>query len=109
MARFKTLLQLVPLVAASSLASVASVHAQSPDATAPINCSTAEGDIRALTAEADYAKNHELSEAFALIPAGALLGILTGTEGKKLEMLSPEYQRRINERISEINEKCNLP
>ncbi|MEM8958864.1 MAG: hypothetical protein AAGC86_13755 [Pseudomonadota bacterium] len=76
--------------------------------TTPINCSTAEGDIRALNSEKEYARSHRLAEASAIIPAGALLGIATGTEGEKLEMLSPEYERRIDARIAEIKETCGL-
>jgi len=74
--------------------------------TTPINCATSEGDIRALRAEQEFARTHQLQNAFALVPAGALLGIATGTQQKKLEMLSPEYQQRIDARVAEIERTC---
>lgn len=74
----------------------------------PVNCATAEGDIRALKSEKQYAQTHQLENATALVPAGALLGLLNGTENKKLEMLSPDYQQHIDTRISQIKKTCGL-
>lgn len=85
----------------------ASAQADIPE-TGPVNCATAEGDIRALNAEKEYAKSHELESAAALTPAGALLGLMTGTENKKLEMLSPDYQEHIDARIEKIRTTCGL-
>lgn len=96
------------LACALALALFGAGTAHAEGETTPVNCSTAEGDIRALNSEKEYAKSHRLAEASAIIPAGALLGIATGTEGKKLEMLSPEYEKRIDERIAEIQETCGL-
>ncbi len=88
-----------------TLAGVA--HAADDDpVTHPINCSTAEGDIRALNAEKEHAKKQGLLNVAAITPAGALLGLATGTEGKRLEMLTGDYQKKIDERIAAINAKC---
>lgn len=98
----------VGLAATSALAQSQDSSTGLVDDTAPINCATAEGDIRALNAEKEYAKNHALENASALVPAGMLLGILTGTESKKLQMLSPEYTKHIDIRIAEIEKKCRV-
>ncbi|MEM9633613.1 MAG: hypothetical protein AAGA50_19930 [Pseudomonadota bacterium] len=82
--------------------------AQSDPAAQPINCSTAEGDIRALNSEKEYARRQQVRDVTAIIPAGALLGIVTGTERKKLQMLSGEYVRKIDGRIAEIKRQCGL-
>lgn len=91
---------------ALALAGGAAAHAEGE--TAPVSCATAEGDIRALNSEKEYAESHRLQEASAIIPAGALLGIASGTEKEKLQMLSPEYIERIDARIAEIETTCGL-
>lgn len=97
-----------PLVAVAQTQSAQANDDGIPAATAPINCATAEGDIRALNGEKDYAKTHRLQEATALVPSGMLLGIVTGTESKKLQMLSPEYTKHIDARIAAIEAKCGI-
>lgn len=88
-----------------ALAGVA--HASDNDPAAyPINCATAEGDIRALNAEKEHAKKQELLNIAAVTPAGALIGLATGTENDRLQMLTGDYQKKIDERIAAINAKC---
>lgn len=76
--------------------------------TTPVNCSTAEGDIRALNSEKQYAQSHRPLEVASLTPAGALLGLATGTEEKRLKMLAPEYITRIDARIDDIKTTCGV-
>lgn len=97
-----------PLIGIAVLAGLGASAQAAPPEASPVSCATAEGDIRALTAEKDYAKSHALESAAALTPAGALLGLATGTERKKLQMLSPEYQKRIDARIALIRSTCGL-
>lgn len=78
------------------------------DQAVPINCATAEGDIRALSSEKKYAQDQVVRNVASVTPAGALLGIVTGTEGKRLEMLSGDYEKKIDERIQAIEETCGL-
>ena len=101
------------LTAAMVVASMAAgfggaVSAQSDPMTHPINCATAEGDIRALNAEKEHAKDHQLRNITAIIPAGALLGIIKGDEKQKLQMLSGDYEKKIDERIAATKAECNL-
>ncbi|MEM1362667.1 MAG: hypothetical protein AAGF94_13275 [Pseudomonadota bacterium] len=74
----------------------------------PINCATAEGDIRALNSEKKYAQDQVVRNVASVTPAGALVGIVTGTEGKRLEMLSGDYEKKIDERIQAIQDACDL-
>lgn len=99
----------IPTLAATLTFGIATTgFAQSDPAAQPINCSTAEGDIRALNSEKEYARRQQVRDVTAIIPAGALLGIVTGTERKKLQMLSGEYVRKIDERIAEIKRQCGV-
>ncbi|SLN31090.1 hypothetical protein ROA7450_01374 [Roseovarius albus] len=76
--------------------------------THPINCATAEGDIRALKAEKKHAQDQIVRNVASITPAGALLGLITGTEGKRLQMLTGEYEKKIDARIAETESQCNI-
>ncbi|WP_050603501.1 hypothetical protein [Ruegeria sp. 6PALISEP08] len=74
----------------------------------PVNCATAEGDLRAIAAEKKHAEDKQLESVAAITPAGALLGLVTGTEQKHLQMLSGDYIKQLDARAAEIKETCNL-
>ncbi len=74
----------------------------------PINCATAEGDLRAIAAEKKHAEDKQLESVAAITPAGALLGLVTGTEGKRLQMLSGDYIKQLDARSAEIKAKCDV-
>jgi hypothetical protein len=74
----------------------------------PINCATADGDIRVLKSEKTHVAQQIVEGVTALFPAGAVLGILTGTEGTKLRVAVGEYDRAIDKRIAEIKKECNV-
>ncbi len=107
---FKTKRKTCALVIASALFSAGTVSAvaSSDPMTQPINCATAEGDIRALKAEKKHAQDQKLRNVASITPAGALLGIVTGTEGKRLQMLTGEYEKKIDARISETEAQCDV-
>ncbi len=74
----------------------------------PVNCATAEGDLRAIEAEKKHAEDKQVESVAAITPAGALLGLVTGTEGKRLQMLSGDYVKALNDREAEIKSTCGL-
>ncbi len=74
----------------------------------PVNCATAQGDLRAIAAERKHAQDQQLESVVALTPAGALLGLIAGNENKKLEMLSGDYVDQLNQRGAEIKSTCGL-
>jgi hypothetical protein len=73
----------------------------------PVNCATAEGDLRAIASEKKHAEDKQLESIAAITPAGALLGLVTGTEQKRLQMLSGDYVKQLDARAAEIKETCN--
>lgn len=95
------------LVGLTMVAMSGTAQAQTDPMTRPVNCPTADGDLRALNAEKAHAQSLQLLNITAVTPAGALLGLITGTETKKLEMLTGEYEQKIDARIAEIKKKCN--
>ena len=49
-----------------------------------------------------------VSGATAIAPAGLALGIVTGTEGDKLEVATGNYNTQIDRKIAEIKAGCGL-
>lgn len=62
----------------------------------PVNCATAEGDIRVLKSEKAHVGEQILKGVTAITPAGFVLGMVTGTEKKKLEIASGDYNKKID-------------
>jgi hypothetical protein len=44
----------------------------------------------------------------AIVPAGAVIGIITGTESGKFKVASGDYNKMIDQKIAEIKSTCNL-
>lgn len=74
----------------------------------PINCATAEGDLRALEHEKTHVAGQIAEGVTAIVPASLVVGILTGTEGTKMRVATGEYNKMIDKRIAEIKAKCNI-
>jgi hypothetical protein len=75
---------------------------------APVDCRTAEGDVRVLQQEKAHVVQRIVEGATAITPAGIVLGILTGTEGTKLRVAVGEYNQMIDERIALIQSTCGV-
>ena len=74
----------------------------------PINCATAEGDIRMLMHEKAHVTDEIASGATAVFPAGAVVGIVSKTEGTKLKVATGDYNKMIDKRIAEIKAQCGV-
>ncbi|WP_235216099.1 hypothetical protein [Ruegeria halocynthiae] len=94
------------LLAAVVVANAASAETQADRH--PVNCATADGDLRAIAAEKKHAQDQQVESVVSILPAGALLGLITGTENKRLSMLSGDYVKALDDRADEIKTKCNI-
>jgi hypothetical protein len=74
----------------------------------PINCATAEGDLRALQSEKANVAQQIAAGVSSIVPAGLVLGLVTGTEGTKMSVATGDYDKMIDQRIAEIKQKCNV-
>jgi hypothetical protein len=74
----------------------------------PINCATAEGDIRMLQHEKSHVTDQILQGVSAISPAGAVVGFAQGTEGTKTKVATGEYNKMIDKRIAEIKAHCGI-
>jgi hypothetical protein len=98
------------VVAFSMLAACSPISQQAQqDLAKPINCATAEGDIRVLQSEKAHALTQIASGVTALSPAGAVLGVASGTETAKLQVASGEYNQMIDRKIADIKRTCRIP
>jgi hypothetical protein len=78
------------------------------DEPAPVNCSTAQGDLRLLHHEKANVAERMAEGITAIYPAGLVVGVLTGTEGTKLKVAIGEYDKAIDARIAQIEETCGI-
>ena len=76
--------------------------------TMPINCATAEGDIRLLQHEKAHVTDQIAAGVTAIVPAGAIVSLASGQEGEKLKIGTGDYNRRIDARIAEIKQQCGV-
>ncbi len=74
----------------------------------PINCATAEEDIRVLESEKASVGKQIALGVTSITPVGAALGILTMSELTKLEIGVGYYNRKIDERIAAMKAHCGL-
>jgi hypothetical protein len=78
------------------------------DHPAPVNCATAQGDLRVLQQEKANVAERMAEGLTSISPAGAALGILTWTEPTKIEVATGEYNKMIDKRIAQIKQECGL-
>lgn len=76
--------------------------------TTPINCNTAQGDLRVLQSEKANVVQQIAMGVTMIYPASAVLSILTGVEGTKYQVATGEYNEAIDKKIAEIKRTCGL-
>jgi hypothetical protein len=78
----------------------------------PINCATADGDIRMLKHEKAHVAQRIIEGATAITPAGIVIGNVSRTEVVKLKVAAVDYNKnynkKIDKRIAEIKEQCGV-
>jgi len=74
----------------------------------PVNCATAEGDLRMLRSEKANVAERIAEGVTAIYPVGFLIGVATQTEGEKFKMASGDYNQILDKKIAEIQQKCGV-
>lgn len=74
----------------------------------PINCSTAQGDLRALQHEKANLAEEVAAGVTMIYPAGLVIGLVTRTEGTKYQVATGEYNKMIDARMAEIKSTCGV-
>ena len=99
------LVALVILVTACKGPNVAAVQQQEA---APVNCATAESDLRTLQSEKVSTAKQIADGVTAITPIGLVAGAATGTEKGKLQIASGDYNKMIDQKIAQIKSTCGI-
>jgi hypothetical protein len=75
----------------------------------PVNCATAEGDIRTLQNEKVNAAQQAAAGVGAIAPIGLVVGVVTGTERTKAKVATGDYNKMLDAKIDEIKTTCSIP
>jgi len=74
----------------------------------PVNCTTAEGDIRALESEKAYTGKMIGAGVLAVVPISLIEGVVTGTEGNRIKIATGDYDKKLDEKIKQIKSECDV-
>ncbi len=74
----------------------------------PVNCATADGDLRVLKSEKAHVAEEIALGVTAIYPAGLVVGLLTGTEGTKIQVATGAYNKQLDNKIAEIQSTCGV-
>ena len=74
----------------------------------PVDCTTAEGDIRLLQQEKTHVAQQIVAGVTTITPAGLVIGVVTGTVKPKVNVAIGKYNKMIDARIAEIKETCGV-
>ena len=75
---------------------------------APVNCATAEGDLRTLQAEKVSTGKMIADGVTAITPVGLVVGTASGQEKGKLQIASGDYNKMIDQKIVQIKTTCGI-
>jgi hypothetical protein len=75
---------------------------------APVNCATAEGDLRVLQSEKVSTAKMIEDGVTAITPVGLVAGTATGKEKGKLQIASGDYNKMIDQKIAQIKSTCGI-
>jgi hypothetical protein len=78
------------------------------DLARPVDCATAERDIETLKSEKASVEKRILEGVTAVVPAAAVLSILTLQEKDKIEVATGIYNSKLKEKIREIQTTCGI-
>jgi hypothetical protein len=74
----------------------------------PVDCATAEGDIRTLRSEKANAAQQMAMGVTGIAPIGLVAGLVTRTEGTKYQVATGEYNKALDTKIAEIQTTCGV-
>jgi hypothetical protein len=75
---------------------------------APVNCATAEGDLRVLQSEKVSTAKMIEDGVTAITPVGLVVGTATGKEKGKVQVASGDYNKMIDQKIAQIKSTCGI-
>jgi hypothetical protein len=74
----------------------------------PVNCATAQGDLRVLDSEKATTAQKIKDGVVAVFPIGLVVNVAKGTEGDSMKVATGDYNKMIDTKIAEIKSQCNI-
>ncbi len=74
----------------------------------PVDCSTADADIKLLQHEKANVEQRILEGVTAMTPEGVIAGVLIGDEDTKFRVASGDYNKMLDDRIALIKKTCGI-
>ena len=104
----KQLILITGMILALSACSSVDTKKVDKDLQKPVNCATAEGDIRVLMSEKTHTSDQIAAGVSAIVPIGLIVHSADGTEGKTMKIASGDYNKMIDKKIAEIKAQCGV-
>jgi hypothetical protein len=73
-----------------------------------VDCSTAAADIKTLTSEKARTSQEIKDGASSIIPVGAVAHMFGGSEKQSFSIGTGEYNKKLDAKIAEIKQQCNI-
>ncbi len=91
-----------------SCAPQSTIDAGRENAVKPVDCTTAEADLRALGNEKIHAAQQLAAGVSAIVPISLVANLAEGTEGSQLKVAIGDYNTMLDDRIIEIKMECGM-
>lgn len=78
------------------------------DVKKPVNCATAQADMKTLQAEKASTAQKIGAGLETVIPISLVVGVASGTEGTNAKIATGDYNKMIDQKIAEIQQTCNV-
>lgn len=89
-------------------ACVSSDKKMEADVKKPVNCATAQADIKTLQAE-KASTMQKIGAGFeTVIPISLVVGVASGTEGTNAKIAAGDYNKMIDQKITDIQTQCGV-
>jgi len=92
----------------TSCASKETIKEGQADAQKPVNCATAEADIRVLKSEKVHTSQQVAAGVTAIVPVGLVVNVVKGTEGSQVKVATGDYNKKLDAKIAEIQRECGV-
>lgn len=104
----KTILAISLCTLITACASQQTVDKGMRDAKKPINCATAEADIRVLESEKTHASEQLATGVATLVPVGLVVSVAEGNTGQNASVATGDYNEMLDNKIAEIKMRCGV-
>ena len=74
----------------------------------PVSCSTAEADIKVIKEDKASAGKRIWQGLTSILPISAIIALVTGTYTDKVKVAAGKYNKKIDEKVADIEEECGI-